>query len=407
VMFVIGMLLVKLGYSQESVAQYEYFLFIAAMWSFFWVNGLTKTMLSKYYKTAADQQSKFISSVFITMISISIPISLGLWVVNEIWGLFRLQSWLMISLYILFTSVGALSELLLLLQNKSKQIVTYGIVIYTTQLLVVLVMMWMGKDVIWILMSLVLWAFLRFAYSLFLWFRIGWSWVAWSKLSYVFLFALPLMGESLMGNAMEYIDGSLVKYFFDDSMFAMYRYGARELPFSVLFVAAIGTSMIPLLTQNITDGLDKMRGELNKLMRWLFPLSILLMLSSPIIFTMVYDKGYAFSATIFNIYPLVIITRVIMPHVILLSLHKNYVLLWVALLELMLNLALSLVLLQYIGVLGIPIASLIVFLLIKIIMVLYVRSKYGISLNQYLPVKPFVVYSLLLIGSYLVSILYL
>ena len=100
---------------------------------------------------------------------------------------------------------------------------------------------------------------------------------------------------------MDMIDGLFVMHYFDEAFFPIFRYGAREMPFSSLLFSSLSAAMIPLL---IKDGMSssEVKVRVTRLMHFVFPVAILLMLLSPFIFPMVYNTEFKQSAFIFNIY---------------------------------------------------------------------------------------------------------
>ncbi len=402
-----GIVLVKVGMTTNEVSHYEYFLFISAFVSFFWTNGILKSMMSLYSKYDSIQKRQLLTNTLILLLILGILSVILLYITNLFYGVLEGHIFIYFALFIVFSAIGSMGELILVLKDKARTLLSYGIVIFLVQAILVIGAIIVFKDLNQVIMALVIYAFLRMVYSFFLLSKYGSKSVSRIEIGSVVLFALPLVGDSLMGNAMEYVDGFLVKHFFDDSIFGIYRYGARELPFSVLFIGVIGTATLPILVSNMSDGLEQLKRELSHVMRWLFPLSIVLMLTSPYIFTWVYSVDYIMSARVFNIYLLVLVSRVLMPQVVLLGMHKNYLLLLFSIFELVLNLGLSIVFLKFFGLIGIPIASLVVYILIKISMILFIKQKYGISLSSYIHFKSYIIYTILISLSYLISTLYL
>jgi len=406
VALLIGIVIVNSGVPIADFSSYEYFLFITSLVSFFWTNGLLKSMMSQYHNYGEQDKKALLTNVAVLLISFAFVVSLVMIGISyygpDILGS---ESLILLILYFFFSSVGAMGELILVLKDQGRSLFRYGIIIYALQFILVVNTILFNGKLSYILLAMVSWAFLRFIYSMYLLYHNGSRTIQIQKVFTLLIFALPLIGESLLGDAMKFIDGGLVKYFFEDeSYFALYRTGARELPFSILIIGAIGTAIIPLLSKNLDKGLELMKTEIHKAMRWLFPLSIVLMLLSPFIFPILYEESFSLSAEIFNIYLLLIISRVLMPHIVLLVKHENTILFWMALIELVLNFGLSILLLHQIGILGIPLASLIAFLVIKILMMFILYKKYQIPFSAYMDMKYYVGFSIALLCSYFVSL---
>lgn len=224
------------------------------------------------------------------------------------------------------------------------------------------------------------------------------------KLQWIFLlFAFPLIVHMLVGNGMEYVDGFIINHFFDQATFAQFRYGARELPLVAVLVGSVSTALIPDAVNSMDDALKKVKTKITQLGNFLFPISISLMLLSSTIFPIIYSEDFAISAQIFNIYLLIITSRILMPQVVIFARHNNLILVISAIVELVVNVALSLVLLQYFGILGIAWATVIAFMVNKTILIVFAYTKHGIPLGKYLNIRHYFLWIFLLCISYLIA----
>jgi O-antigen/teichoic acid export membrane protein len=95
----------------------------------------------------------------------------------------------------------------------------------------------------------------------------------------------------------------------------------------------------------------------SRLMHFLFPLTALLLLVSKPLFPVVFNSAFSESATVFNIYLLLVISRLLMPQTILNGLKLTRQIMVAAFFELVLNVALSLFLLAVWGIAGIAFAT--------------------------------------------------
>jgi len=220
------------------------------------------------------------------------------------------------------------------------------------------------------------------------------------------VFSIPLVLHALVGNGVEFIDGFLVQHFFPVETFAVYRYGAKELPFVVLFVGSVMTALVPQSVQQLSTSLDKAKTETTKLMHLLYPISVLIILTSPFIFPFVYDESFKESAYLFNIYALIITSRILLPQLVLFGKHLNKTLLGITLIELIINVLLSLFLMQYWGIRGIAVASVIAFMFAKIFMILFNYVKFKIEPGRYINLHYYMIYNIILLISFYLSLLY-
>ena len=138
-------------------------------------------------------------------------------------------------------------------------------------------------------------------------------------------------------------------------------------------------------------------------MHVLFPLSIVLILVSPFIYTYVYSNEFIASAQLFNIYLLILITRILLPQVVMYAKQRNGALLGMTFVELIINVSLSIWWSQSIGLAGIAYATVFANIAHSLMMIIYNKVNLEVSPTSYIPFKTYSVYVFLIIGAYLVS----
>ena len=185
-----------------------------------------------------------------------------------------------------------------------------------------------------------------------------------------FVFAIPLVLHSLLAGLTDYVDGWLIKNYFDDAAFAIYRYGAREIPLNAILIGAVISGLI----MQKSDTAESIKLEMKKVLKTLVPILAVLMLLSPLLFQWIYSEDYLRSALYFNIYAFLILSHAIFVQVYFYKNEDRWLLTWISLAEVVANVLLSLFLLHRIGILGIPIATVVVDVIFRLIMMALVRS---------------------------------
>jgi len=399
-MILLGVVLVQSGYAKESIGDYEWFLFLASATSFFWGQGLKNGFMSYLPKLDARLHRRFIFNVFVLFVGLGVATS------SILWGIGATTDWLgsvdlvLLSCFVCLGIVSSLAEHILIVKDRSKAIFFYGLVTFGIYLLGLGVMALYDMSISFLLLALVIWGGIRFLYLLVLVIKEGeWSIDTGLIAKFVF-FGFPLILHVLLGGGMEYVDGFLVDNFFSREDFATFRYGARELPINTVFISALAAATIPFAVSNLTGTLSDVKERLTKLMHWLFPISIALMLMSPFLYRMVYGVGFVDSAYVFNVYLLIICSRILLPQVAIYAQHKNTILMYAALVELLVNIVFSLILMRYYGLVGIAFATVIAFLVQKVILILYTKWRLGIPLATYLNKRTYAIYSLGLYAAF-------
>ena len=429
----IGILLARFfGLSTADIAIYEVLLFLGNFLSFFWISAGIKSLLSQFAKEKTPH-SLLVSLSFLLFLMGSIAGAILYFfqdfIIHQFTQYEQLNYIGWISLFLVFNAPSALIEYLYLVQKKEVHIIKYGIILFISQLLAIILPFLFNWGLEGIFQGLLVWSILKFAWLLKLLFgSINSSESAtrifpnsgrdkstkfrstqqvslnWPQLKNILLLMLPLSLHMLIGGGMEYVDGFIVSSHFEDTgQFAIFRYGARELPLVTILTAALTATLIPLAVENQTLAITKIKTEVSKLSNWLFPVTMGLMLLSPYLFPLVYTDKFADSAKVFNVYLLIISSRLLLPQVIIYAQQHNFVLVWSAIIEVMVNLGLSLYLVQTYGLEGIAFATVIAYLVNKIILITYVYFKFKIPLTHYLNLKKYFLYNFFLTTVFLIA----
>jgi len=194
----------------------------------------------------------------------------------------------------------------------------------------------------------------------------------------------------------------IIAGYFDQSTLAIFRYGARELPLVALLAHALSNGIIPVFTEKgLHGGLKQLKARSVSIANWLFPLTFGLMLVSYLLFPLLYAERFFASAGVFNVYLLLIITRLLFPQTILLAYKKTTVLMLASGFELLVNVGLSLIFVQLFGLMGVAYATLAAYLMERIILVVYVRVILGIRVSQYTMIRKHLLWSGILIIAFI------
>lgn len=408
----ISILLAQSALATESIGTYEQLLFIGYALSFFWLDGLIQSMLTLYPKQAEAERPAFRMQAYLLFLVLSVLL----------WGVLRvgegrivpfLTSNESLPYFDLFTAYLALNlptyllEHFFQLDQRPPRIVAFGLLSFAGQLLVVIMPVWLGWDFRWSFVGLLglggvkhLWLLVYLAGNA------RWSWNG-RRMQQWLVLAAPLIAYALLGGLAQTFDGWLVNYAFegDRSRFAIWRYGARELPFSLAMVGAFNTAFLPILSDNMEAGLNQMKRQSRWLFHLLFPVTMVLLLTSRWWFPWLFSEDFTASVPVFNLFLLIVISRLIFSRTILMALQANTAILYISLVELLINVGLSFALVGPMGLAGIALATVIAFTFEKIMLIGLLQRRFGLRLGQYADVRLLLVYSLGVLGCYVVSAL--
>lgn len=387
----------------ELIGDFEWFIFLANVSSFFWGLGLKNAFMSYFPKLNSERKEILIFNLgllFLILGSIAFGV-LSIIDLPRMETLYNYLPWLFC--FVVLGTTASLSEHILIVKQRPKELFFYGFVSYTVYLFGLSFLIYYFRSIEPLFVGLAVWACFRFLYFVSLVFQSRAFTIDLKLIAKFALFGLPLILHMLLGAGMEYIDGYLVNAYFDRSDFTYFRYGARELPINTIFISAMASAFIPLAVANLTVSLEDIKKRTSKLMNFLFPVSIVLMLLSPMIFTLVYSEEYLISAQIFNIYLLIICSRILLPQIVLYAKHKNSFLMIVSFIEFVINIGLSLFLMQSYGLLGIAFATVIAFFVQKIILIGFNWFILKLPLSDYLHITKYIFFTFVLYATFFVS----
>jgi O-antigen/teichoic acid export membrane protein len=182
--------------------------------------------------------------------------------------------------------------------------------------------------------------------------------------------------------------------------FAVYRYGAKELPVLLIVANTFSTAMIPVIAADVDKGLAELKRKSTKLMHVFFPLTIVLVIVSPVLYRYVFNESFVYSAVIFNIYLLLAIPRVLFPQTVLTGLQHTRYLLVSSVLEIVINVSLSIYLAGKFGLPGIAAGTFVAYLFDKLFLIAVANWVYGIKPGRYINIVSFLGYSLLTFAAF-------
>lgn len=399
--------MVKSALPADQLGYYEVIIFVVTSVSFFWSIGMKNALLSYYPSMPEVEKPVLLATVFWILTGFSLLVSVLFFIFDgylvQLFTSFDFVPAMEYGAMYLFMSVPlVLIENVLYLRGDARSLMKYSHWSHAVMLIFVgLAAIW-SAELTSFFIAMILWSFIRWVYFLVFVFQSQWQ--LWSrKLAIAFtLFSLPIIFNVFLGSVMDMIDGLFVMHYFDEDFFPIFRYGAREMPFSTLLFSSLSAAMIPLLIKDRMSS-SEVKVRVTRLMHFVFPVAILLMLLSPLIFPMVYNTEFKQSAFIFNIYLLILTSRVLLPQAYNFALHQHKVIVWTSILEIIVNVLLSFWWVQYWGVYGLAMATVVAYFIQKVLLVLYNSRINHISLQQYLPIKWYIIYVSVMVVAFLIS----
>ncbi len=145
------------------------------------------------------------------------------------------------------------------------------------------------------------------------------------------------------------------------------------------------------------ESLAKIKLKSRRLMHLLFPMTMVIMLFARWFYPRIFNSEFQKSADVFLIYAALIIPRLIFPQTILVARKKTTVTLIAAIIELAINIPLSLLMIRLgYNIVGVVLATFIAFTIGKLILVIYLWIAMKIRPSEYIPLKVYSMYCVLL-----------
>ena len=409
-LILIRILLAKTGLTVAEIGIYDALLMIGGTFTFFWVSGLLDGLLAAFPKVDEEKKRVFLFNVFLLFQSLALIISVLLFFnqsfLTQVFTSYEgdvLPYFGWMCLFWLINIPTYLVEYIYVLKKNPKGIISFGLYAFGLQTLVITLPVFLGFSFEYSFIGLVILAITKYIWLLNS-LRVNTSInIDFQSIRPYILLAIPLILYFFIGSIMNYIDKILVTKFFGIDGLAIYESGAREFPLATALVGAIASALIADIAFDLKNGLEQLKSRTKKIMSPLFISSAALMFISPYVFPIVFNPDFKDSALIFNIYLLILSSRILLPQTILIGLNQTKIILYASIVEIIFNIVLSLILLQKFGMAGIAFASVIAFMIERIILITYNRRKHNIRLSQYCDVRSYAFYLVILIGSFALS----
>ncbi|MBI1193577.1 MAG: hypothetical protein GC205_10430, partial [Bacteroidetes bacterium] len=314
----------------------------------------------------------------------------------QLWGLF--------CGFVFFNNPAYLTEYVYLLRDQSRSLLIYGIAVFVLQLAAVGLPPILGYGLEYCVAGMAGAAMLRWLWLLRL---LGPAWRMRShqtNRNALRRTAIPLAGSLLLGGTAVYLDGFIVAGAMGKEALAVFRYGARELPLVLLLANAFSTAASAEVADDLVAALRLIRERSQAMLKRFVPISVALLLSSHWWFPKVFRPEFAPSHSVFNIYLLLLIPRLLFPQTVLTGLGKTKVMFWISGFELALNASLSLLLVGPFGMQGVAWATVLAHFADKLLLMAYNYRVLKLRPSTYVNGPAFIGYSLILALAYLASL---
>ncbi|WP_116106252.1 lipopolysaccharide biosynthesis protein [Lewinella sp. IMCC34191] len=408
----IALALPRLGLSRAAIGEWESLIFIGYLLGFSWTSGLLQGFLVRMGELNEPYASLFAHrsiGVFTLLSALVLLLAAGFH--TPFFRLLQLEDpplgWYFFFVLLLSRWPAYCFEQTLLLTGRVSLLLGFAVVNALSLILSLLLPLYLGYDMLDAMRFLAVYAGIKLL-------AIGtWTWFTspivperdpgdytdvreWGKIS------APLIAYTLVATLAVAVDPWMVNYWSDgdQATFAVFRYGVRELPFLAALISGMTVVTIPLIARERGSGLDLLRHQSRKLFHYVFGLTLIMMITADWWWTVLFTDTFAESLPVFRTYLLVVGCRLVFAMTVLTALRQTKRLYLWALLELGVNIILSLLLAPRYGLLGIIWATVIASYFHEICLVLYLRYRTKTSWRSYADLRWYGLYLIGLFGAY-------
>lgn len=411
--FLISILLAKItssrgGYGTTIISRYELLLLVSGTVTWFWTSSITNTLIPFFNGSDEEKQSRILFNAFVLLTAFSMLGAIATYIIGhyhpEDKDLFQ-----MFSVVVFLNTPSYLADFIFYLKGKYRSLIIWGIITFIAQILLLCLPIYLEYSLnlainMWLILALI-----KFNYTIILLMKYSTISIHTRLIGEFMVKVIPFMFSILLAGSMDYVNGFIVDYYFDPHDFAVFRYASKELPIFLILANSLSNIYSGEIANfykegKLEEGLAKLKASSRRLMRWLFPGTILLIFTSKYLFQVAYNKNLEEGFQVFNIYLLLIISRMLFPQTVIMGLMKNRVFYLVSTNYLIINLILSLWFVKLnMGIQGIAYATVIAYLIEKIMLAIYCKMQ-GVDIRKYTPLGEFLVYTAITIIAYLVSL---
>ncbi len=413
IFLIISIVFTKSHLTRAEIGQWEMFMFIAGLITFFWVTGIIQSLLPLYHRNKTfrkigsngAEKSPEIFNAFLLLCLFSLLFFLLGHTLKHNFSVFRISGNVpyinLLLLFMLLNSPVQIIEYIYLLNNRAYRIFQYGVYTFSAQLILIILPLILGKDIIWSIYGLLFVTAGRWVWLIILLRRYTEIKVSYEFMKEHLYLGVPLILTTLISGSAQYTDGVIVSaYFRDPEKFALFRYGAKEFPLVLMLANGLSNAMLPEFStrERMVESLAKIRAKSKRLIQFLFPAAILMMIFARWIYPRMFNADFYRSADVFLIYSLLIIPRLVFPQTIIVGRKKTHITLIAAIIELAINIPLSLLMLKLdYGLPGVALSTLVVYMISKAFLIGYLWYKMNIKPSEYIPLRLYAFYSVLII----------
>ncbi len=205
-----------------------------------------------------------------------------------------------------------------------------------------------------------------------------------------FDYSLPIGLSMGVAEVSRYTDKVIVSNRTTPEDFAVYTRGAMEIPIISMLANTLDNLLMPKFVEayknNDTQSiLHSWHSVIRMMATFIYPCCFFLICTASLLIPALFSEKYIGSVIIFQIYTLGLLTRISTFNVIIRAIGKTKAILWISLLSIVFNIGLTLLFMDWWGIIGAPIATVVTISLMRYVYLLAITHYLEIKVSEVFP----------------------
>lgn len=205
-----------------------------------------------------------------------------------------------------------------------------------------------------------------------------------------FKYSLPIGMSMGVMEVSRYTDKVMVSNQTSVEEYAEYTRGAIEIPIISIVANTLDNLLMPKFVEAYKNNdtvsiLESWHSVIRMMAAFIYPCCVFLICTASILIPLLFSDKYIGSVIIFQIYTLGLLTRISTFNVIVRAIGKTKAILWVSIFSIFSNIALTYIFMNWWGLIGAPIATVITTAFMRYIYLVIITTYLNINLTQVFP----------------------
>ena len=203
-------------------------------------------------------------------------------------------------------------------------------------------------------------------------------------------YSIPIGTSGAISEVAHIVDRIIISGYFNPAQLAIFNRGAMEIPMLNVVINSLGNILMPKFVQAYADNRpDQIIGYWHSsviiIAFAVYPTMAYLIATADLLIPLLFSEKFLPSVIIFQVYSLVFLTRITTYDAIIRAVGKTVSLLRVTILSIVLNVALTVLLIEMIGMVGAVVATVIVAFIIRAELLRIIKNLLGIRFVDVFP----------------------